>query len=60
MPCASSRAVLAWLLLTAPGKRSLIVASASMKWFTVLPVPTPTSSPGTTYSSAARATRAFT
>jgi hypothetical protein len=39
--------------------RSFIVASASMKWFTVDPVPTPTTVSGTTCSSAARATSAF-
>src|ERR1700754_2202690 len=35
------------------------VASSSMKKFTVDPVPTPSTSPGTTYSSAARAAACF-
>jgi hypothetical protein len=39
--------VLATELDTAPAMRSLIVASASMKWLTVEPVPTPTTAPGT-------------
>jgi hypothetical protein len=48
MPCARSRSVLATELDTAPAMRPCIVASASMKWFTVEPVPTPTTARGTT------------
>ena len=51
------RAVLASELETAPRMVSLIDASASMNLLTVEPVPTPTSSPGTTYCSAAWPTR---
>jgi len=40
--------VLFSLLETAPAMRSFIVASASMKQFTVEPVPTPTMLPGCT------------
>ena len=47
MPCARSRSVLLSELDTAPAMRAVIVASASMKWFTVEPVPTPTTAPGT-------------
>ena len=42
------RCVLFSLLETAPAMRSFIVASASMKQFTVEPVPTPTMLPGCT------------
>ena len=49
MPCARSRSVLAVELDTAPGDaRPSSSASASMKWLTVEPVPTPTTLPGTT------------
>ena len=48
MPCARSRAVLACELDTAAPMRCGIAASASMKQFTVEPLPTPITLPGTT------------
>ena len=48
MPWARSRSLLFSLLDTAPLMRSFMPASASMKQFTVDPVPTPTTLPGTT------------
>ena len=45
MPCAASRRELASELETAPTMRSRMPASASMKWLTVEPVPTPTMLP---------------
>src|SRR5262245_14583648 len=59
MPCARSRSLLFSELDTAPAIDVRCDANASMKWFTVEPVPTPTTVPGTTYSSAARPTSAF-
>src|SRR5687768_2703402 len=59
MPCLRKRSLL-WLELdTTPAMRSFRPASASMKWFTVEPVPTPTTRPGTTYCNAACPTRAL-
>ena len=46
-------------LETAPAMRPFILASASMKQFTVEPVPTPTTLPATTYGVAASPTMAF-
>ena len=48
MPWSRSRWLLRSLLDTAPAMRSLMPASASMKWLTVEPVPTPTTLPGGT------------
>ena len=48
MPNARRRRLLSSLLDTAPAMRCLIVPSAWMKWFTVEPVPTPTTVPGCT------------
>jgi len=48
MPCFFSCAVDCSELDTAPLMRSFIVASASMKYATVLPVPTPTMAPSST------------
>ena len=48
MPCERSRSLLRSLLDTAPAIVCLMVASASMKQFTVEPVPTPTTLPGST------------
>ena len=59
MPWPCRRTVLALLLDTAPAMPSRSVASASMKWFTVDPVPTPMMLPGSTCVSAAWATMAF-
>src|SRR5688500_12898544 len=59
MPCARSRSVLLSELDTAPAMRLRAPASASMKWLTVEPVPTPTRAPSGTWSSAARPTSAF-
>ena len=59
MPSDCSRAVLCAELDTAPVMRSFIVASASMNLLTVEPVPTPTTVPGSTNSSAAWPTRVF-
>ena len=59
MPCARSRSLLFSELDTAPAMRPDIVANASMKWFTVEPVPTPTTAPAGTCSSAARPTSAL-
>ena len=53
MPSARRRRLLSSLLDTAPATRCFIVPSASMKWLTVEPVPTPTTVPGTTWASAA-------
>ena len=51
--------MLATELETAPLICPFMLARASMKWFTVEPVPTPTISPGSTYCSAAWPTRAL-
>ena len=53
------RSVLATELDTAPAIWSLMVANASIKKFTVDPVPTPTKAPRSTYGKAACATRAL-
>src|SRR5438105_122941 len=59
MPCLVRRSELLSELDTAPATRTGIFASASMKWFTVEPVPTPTMLPGWTYVIAAWPTRAL-
>src|SRR5687768_17327170 len=59
MPAALRRSVEPLELETAPAMRSLLAASSSMRKFTVDPVPTPSTSPGTTNSSAARAAACF-
>src|SRR3954468_24823624 len=59
MPAASSRCVDSLELDTAPVIAMPLAASASMNKFTVEPVPTPSTLPASTNSSAARAAACF-